>query len=327
MVATADTRIIFVHGLASKPPADDLFALWRKALIENVRVDSRSLATALDRDDDLWRNAYWANAVPDHIEDTASYVRKLGKAVDTVIAVRKKERDDLHISKSGWAASKLKKFGLGIVSNLAAALTIKDNVIDEQMREVRIYRGDQYIADRIRAPLEDALRQAWDDGKRVMILSHSMGTLIAYDVLWRFSHRSEPAYKKYRNKRVGYFVTMGSPLGDPTLREFMLIDRWSDSSEAGTKAERKRYFPTNIDRWHNYSAYGDVVCHDSTLDDDFFDGLRKEVGGFGRKDLRDYTRLYNPYENTDSQGNPHKSYGYLIQPKLSQNVRRFFGVT
>ena len=326
MALTDGTRIIFVHGLAAKPPADDLFTLWRHALIENVRVDSKALAKAMEGDETLFRNAYWANAVPDHIEDTSTYVKNLTQSVDDVIAIRRKERDNLHISKAGWASAKLKKFGLGIVNNLASALTIKDNVIDEHLEEVNLYHGDQYIADRIREPLENELREAWKDGRRVMIISHSMGTFISYDVLWRFSHRSEPSYKKFRNKRVNYLVTMGSPLGDESLREFMLINRWKGSSKAKTKSERKRYFPTNVDRWHNYSAYGDVVCHDSTLDDDFFDAMRKQVGGYGRKDLRDYTKLYNPFKNTKDKGNPHKSYGYLIQPKLSQNVRGFYGI-
>ena len=37
--------------------------------------------------------------------------------------------------------------------------------------------------------------------------------------------------------------------------------------------------------------------------------------------LRDYVKLYNPYKNTKGKQNPHKSYGYLIQPKLSQNIQ------
>ena len=177
----------------------------------------------------------------------------------------------------------------------------------------------------IRQPLERELRDAWDNDKYVVIMSHSMGTFIAYDVLWRFSHRSEPAYKKYRKNSAHLLVTMGSPLGDPTLRGFMLIDRWKDMPKAKFKADRKRFYPTNVGQWHNYSAQGDIVSHDATLKDDFFDGLREHVGGYGNEDLRDYTQLYNPFKTPQDKSNPHKSYGYLIQPKLSQKLRRFFG--
>ena len=40
--ATTDTRIIFVHGMGAKPPAEDLHALYKKAesspfLVETLR--------------------------------------------------------------------------------------------------------------------------------------------------------------------------------------------------------------------------------------------------------------------------------------------------
>ena len=82
------------------------------------------------------------------------------------------------------------------------------------LRETELYEQDQYIADRIRAPLENALRRAWDEGREPIVISHSMGSFISYDVLWRFAHRKTEGFKKYNRKRVRMFVTMGSPLGD-----------------------------------------------------------------------------------------------------------------
>ena len=93
-------------------------------------------------------------------------------------------------------------------------------------------------------------------------------------------------------------------------------------------AERKRFYPTNIERWQNYSAYGDIVCHEASLEDDLFEGMNKHIGGYGSDALRDYVKLYNPYHkyhgSTEGTPNPHKSYGYLIQPKLSHNLRWYF---
>ncbi|MEE9218879.1 MAG: hypothetical protein V3U98_07400 [Acidobacteriota bacterium] len=325
MRLTERACIIFVHGLASKPPQAVLHALWKKALVENIRTDSRRLAAAMESNPDLFRFAYWANAVPDHIEDSPAYVRKLRRAVAAVISERRRAGKSLHISRSGWVRAKIKKFGHGIVGSLAGALSVKDNVISEHMREVRLYRGDQHVADRIRGPLERELREAWSAGKQVVIIAHSMGTFVSYDVLWRFSHRSESAYRSFRDRSVDLFITVGSPLGDATLRDFMLIERWKRALKSESREDRRRYFPTNVRRWQNYCAYADVVCHDSTLEDDFFVGLRRDVGGYGPGDLRDYVRLYNPYRGTDGKPNPHKSYGYLIQPKLSQKLRQFFG--
>ena len=324
MNPTHDTHIIHVHGLASKPAEAELHALWQKTLIENVRVDSKSLANQMEKNTDLFHSAYWANAIPDHIEDTTAYVNKLKNCIDDAIKVRQQKGKSLHISKAGWIKTKVTEFGLDLVNTLASAIAIKDNVINEHLREVRLYNSDQYIADRIRLPLENALRNAWDQDKYVIILSHSMGTFISYDVLWQFSHRVEPEYKKYRKYAVDLLVTMGSPLGEPSLRKFMLIDRWKDSVKESSRVDKKRYFPTNINQWQNYSAYGDVVCHDATLEDDFFAQMRTAMSSYKKDDLRDYIKLYNPFKNTKGKPNPHKSYGYLIQPKLSQKIREFF---
>ncbi len=319
-IKVEDARIVFVHGLASKPPEAALSRQWRRALIASVRVDSKALALRLEKAQDLFRFAYWANAVPDHIEDSAAYVNRLKETVGRVITCRRTAGNELHISKSGWVAAKVKRFGLGVVDTLAKALTVKDDVMNEHVRELRLYAGDQYVADRIREPLERELRDAWNAKKNVVVISHSMGTFVAYDVLWRFSHRSEPEYRRFRKKTVALLITMGSPLGDSALRDFMLIERWKDAPAARTRAEQRRYFPTNIERWHNYSALGDVVCHDATLEDDLFAGLRAHVGGYGAKDLSDYAELHNPYVTTKGKPNPHKSYGYLVQPKLSQKL-------
>lgn len=323
MVDTSKLTIVFVHGLATKPPAADLHRLWKKAFIENIRIDSITLANELEANPDIFQSAYWANSIPDHIEDTAEYVTGLNKDVNKVIRIRRRLKNQMHIKKDGWAKANVKKFGLSIVDALGSALTIKDNVIEEYMREVRFYKNDQFIAEQIRQPLEDILTTAWDKKHKVVLISHSMGTFISYDVLWKFSHRSEEKYTKYRNSKVDYFITMGSPLGDDSLRDFMIIERWKKAPESEKAEERNRLYPLNIKQWHNFSAYGDVVCHDSTLDDDFFKGMKQYVKQYKASELRDYTKLYNPFENAEGKKNPHKSYGYLIQPKLSEKFREF----
>ena len=323
MVDTSKLTIIFVHGLASKPPVADLHRLWKKAFIENIRVDSITLANQLEANPDIFKSAYWANAIPDHIEDTAEYVTELNKAVNKVIAIRRKLKNQMHITSDGWVKAKAIKFGLNIVDALGSALTIKDDVIEKYMREVRLYKNDQFIAEHIRQPLEEILSAAWDKKHKVVIISHSMGTFITYDVLWKYSHRSEEKYIKYRDKNVDYLITMGSPLGDEALRDFMLIERWKKAAESKKAEERNRLYPLNIKQWHNFSAYADVVCHDSTLDDDFFEGMKKNVKNYKSGELTDYVKLYNPFENIDGDKNPHKSYGYLIQPKLSEKFKEF----
>jgi pimeloyl-ACP methyl ester carboxylesterase len=189
--------------------------------------------------------------------------------------------------------------------------------MNEFLRETELYDQDQYIADQMRAPLENALRRAWDEGREPIIISHSMGTFISYDVLWRFAHRKTTGFKKYNSKRVKIFITMGSPLGDSTVRDLLFARHHQDHG--------KRQFPTNIDCWHNYACLGDVVAHQKNFDDIFYQPMRELKLFPSNKKFRsiDYVDLHNPFEVVTHSGNrnkekrnPHKSYGYLAQPRL-----------
>lgn len=317
-------RIIMIHGLASKPPETDLHRLWKKCLIENIRITDKPLANLLDNNPQIFLSAYWANATPHHIEDDTAYVNKLTIQVEKVIDERRKIKDDFHVGFGDKVGAFFKDRGQDVVKLLTGALTIKDNVMKEFLHETYLYNEDQYVADQMRKPLEDALISAWDDGCDVALLSHSMGTFIAYDVLWRFSHRNLPAYKKYRNKSVQLFTTMGSPLGDSTVRS-LLFGRFH-------KNKGKREFPANIQRWHNYACLGDVVSHYSDFEKAFFDDMRN-LGILAKTPKHraiDYTNLHNPFEVVSHAGNkssekrnPHKSYGYLVQPRLGTWVSDF----
>lgn len=310
-------RILMIHGLASKPPKEDLHELWKKCIIENIAIDNPTLAQDLGNAPEVFTSAYWANETPHHIEDDADYVAKLRIQVDKVITERKNAGDEFHVGFGEKVGDFFKDRGLDLAKVLAGALTVKDDVMRAFLRETELYDVDQYIADKMRSHLESALRKAWDDGCDVTILSHSMGTFIAYDVLWRFAHRNVEGFAKYADKRVQLFVTMGSPLGEPVIQKLLFARHH--------KADGNRHYPTNIDFWHNYSCLGDVVSHQACFKDIFFEPMRK-LKLFPKETAYraiDYANLHNPFEAVEHGGNkksvkrnPHKSYGYLVQPRL-----------
>jgi len=306
-----------IHGLASKPARDITHRLWRKTLIENIRVSHAPLARQLEADPNIFESAYWADSVPHHVPDDAAYTRKLERQVDKVIEERREIKDRFHVGIGEKVGGFFKDRGLDLVKLLAGALTVKDDVMTNFLRETELYEQDQYISDQIRAPLEDALRRAWDEGREPIIVSHSMGTFISFDVLWRFSHRHIDGFKNYRNKRVKMFITMGSPLGDATVRELLFAQQH--------KKHTARQYPTNIDFWHNYACLGDVVSHQKSFEEIFYAPMRKLKLFRSRKKFHsiDYVDLHNPFQvvsHTGNRGkekrNPHKSYGYLAQPRL-----------
>ena len=310
-------KIIMIHGLASKPPPDFTHHLWCKTLTENIRVSHRQLARSLDAHAEVFESAYWANVIPHHIPDDAGYSKKLQLQVDKVIDERREIKDGFHVGMKEKVGSFFKDRGLDLVKLLAGALSVKDDVMTDFLRETELYEQDQYIADQIRAPLENALRRAWDEGREPIIVAHSMGTFISYDVLWRFSHRKTAGFKKYNNKRVKMFITLGSPLGDSTVRDLLFARHHQGHSQ--------RQFPINIDFWHNYACLGDVVSHQKNFSDIFYQPMRElKLFPSGKKFRSiDYVDLHNPFEVVTHAGNrnrekrnPHKSYGYLAQPRL-----------
>ena len=312
-------RIIMIHGLASKPAPEITHELWRRTLVENIRVSHSLLAQSLDAHPEIFESAYWANFVPHHIPDDAAYSKKLSKQVDKVIDERREAQDSFHVGAGEKVGSFFKDRGLDLVKLLAGALTVKDDVMTHFLRETELYDQDQYIADQIRAPLENALRKAWDEGIEPIILAHSMGTFISYDVLWRFSHRRTAGFGKYNNKRVKMFVTMGSPLGDETVRNLLFARHHEGHSL------KQRLYPTNIDFWHNYACLGDVVSHQKNFNEIFYAPMRQLKLFPASKKHRtiDYVDLHNPFQVVTHAGNrkrekrnPHKSYGYLAQPRL-----------
>ena len=116
----------------------------------------------------------------------------------------------------------------------------------------------------------------------------------------------------------------GSPLGDPTVRDLLFARHHRNHG--------RRQFPTNVDRWHNYACLGDVVSHQHDFESDFFEDMRAEgiLPKRPRHRAIDYANLHNPFEVVAHKGNkgsekrnPHKSYGYLVQPRLGTWVADF----
>jgi hypothetical protein len=312
-------KIIMIHGLGAKPPPETTHELWRRAVTENIRVGNELLARSLEAHPDIFESAYWANFVPHHIPDDAAYSRKLEQQVDKVIAERRKIGDRFHVGMGEKLGSFFQDRGIDLAKLLANALQIKDDVMTRFLRETELYDQDQYIADQMRAPLENALRRAWDEGREPIILAHSMGSFISYDVLWRFAHRRTAGFGNYNNRRVKMFITMGSPLGDETVRKLLFARHHREHSL------RQRQYPTNIDFWHNYACLGDVVAHHKNFHDIFYQPMRELKLFPARPAFRsiDYVDLHNPFEVVTHAGNrrrekrnPHKSYGYLVQPRL-----------
>ncbi|MGE5624531.1 MAG: hypothetical protein ACM3ZT_03170 [Bacillota bacterium] len=156
------------------------------------------------------------------------------------------------------------------------------------------------VAERIRETVKDALRPLFQAGHRVMLIGHSLGSVIAYDVLW------ELAWKDAVPWRVDRLLTLGSPLG-----MFYVQRRLAGHGERGA-----RRYPTNVRHWTNVSAAGDLMALDRHLRNDFHEMLELGLA----EDITDYTHGIEALFPTAEGPNPHRCYGYFFNPLVARAI-------
>ena len=135
---------------------------------------------------------------------------------------------------------------------------------------------------------------------KIMLVAHSMGSIIAYDTLMDLGSRES----------IDRFVTIGSPLGLPVVIKKILKEQ---GREINSKS--RPVTPESIRvRWDNLSDLDDKIALVYSLEKEFAPSLH------GVKPV-DYI-VQNNY-CYKGKNNPHKVYGYLMCPEFSEIAYRF----
>jgi hypothetical protein len=170
---------------------------------------------------------------------------------------------------------------------------ITNDRLELHLRDLRRYQRNQNeIAEHTRQMLKMPLRSATESGRPVLLIAHSMGSVIAWDSVWQMSHNERD------HVHIDTLLTMGSPLGQ----------RFVQRRLHGFRKEGDERYPLGIDRWVNLAAVGDLTAVDPDLADDF--GAMVERGLVSTIDDRE---LHN-YFRLDGVLNVHAEYGYLANP-------------
>jgi pimeloyl-ACP methyl ester carboxylesterase len=168
-----------------------------------------------------------------------------------------------------------------------------------QMHEATRYlRNRDGIGVAIRALLRAELDAAWAAGDRVLVIGHSLGSVIAYDTLWDLSNEAAGG-------RVDLFVTIGSPLATRFIRRRL----------RGAGVEGAAAYPRNIRRWVNLSARGDTTALKPRVKPFFYEMLDLGL----TESIEDHADLENYFRGSIGL-NAHESYGYLAQRTLAEIV-------
>jgi hypothetical protein len=136
----------------------------------------------------------------------------------------------------------------------------------------------------------------------IMIIAHSMGSIVAFDVL----NILLPDVK------INTLLTIGSPLGLP-----IVVSKIVEEEKKETSDDFLVNTPPGVtSNWFNFADLTDYVALDYKLADDF----SENQNGVLPVDIL----VNNNYEK-DGKKNPHKSYGYLRTPELAKVISDFIG--
>lgn len=184
---------------------------------------------------------------------------------------------------------------------------ISDLIINRYFYELGLYfnnkgvekAGITYeIKNLLRRRVSDVLRKY--KNHEIFLVAHSMGSIIAYDVLSLISP----------DLKISTFVTIGSPLGLPVI-----LSKIAKSDEYQPFGYAKPRTPPGIkDHWYNFSDPDDRIALDHTLNDDY----DANENGVRATDIS----VFNNYV-VNGLRNPHKSFGYLRSGEFAQALYDF----
>src|SRR5579863_2495856 len=258
-------RIVVVHGRGAKPPYEKKRALIQQALAHGLeRLDAGPLLADVPVDlayyGDINNALLWGATQrppriyePDFLERPYSYPGTVPEEAALARLFSGKTGDQ---SADGYRALRARyphapqERQLELV--LTRLATFDSELSRRLMPDLWAYFMHRPVGSLIRGRLQDMLVPALQQGDQVCLIAHSMGALVAYDVLWKLSRLREHA-PLHGVKLL--FVTLGAPLAEMALRV-----RLYDANEP----EDGRY-PANIRLWHNFAAEDDDVAADSRL--------------------------------------------------------------
>lgn len=278
--------VIGIHGLKNKPEKDLLTRWWAMSLQEGLQRNL-GLASPLAFELVYWADIQYPEPIPEAELDNPYITadghgplpRYGGTALDTVRAIAEKW--------GGQAIDRGKDL-IGLDEHV-------DHLLGIAFDDLRDYYGKSDVRNRVRNRLTNALQRHADN--RVCLIAHSVGSIIAYDVL-RMLEPHPPG--------IDHFVTIGSPLGLPSVTQHVR-EEFSNT-----------LVPQQVRQWTNLSDPRDRIALDCSLADDY----RPTPGGIRvREDL-----VHNDYVDRTGKNDQHNSYGYLRTPELSGIVHGFLGV-
>jgi hypothetical protein len=288
-------RIIFVPGLNPKPPPEIYRAQLLRVLLSSLQRTRPRAAETLTAHPEIFELVAWTYMFHGAHRDITIDL----PGIERLMLQTEPSAEDLR-ELASW-----QRRWLRWLHRVGDAWPFIGRRIAAPPTRRLMHEANRYLKDRdgvgatVRAVLGAALEQAWRGGARVLLIGHSLGSVIAYDTLWELTHAQRAGGE------IDLLVTIGSPLATQFVQR----------SLRGVRERGVGRYPHNIRRWVNLAARGDTTA------------LQPRLGPFFREmqDLKlvaaidDFVDFDNYFRSTLGL-NPHEAYGYLVQPLFAELV-------
>jgi hypothetical protein len=287
-------QIVFVPGKNPKPEPEQHSELIWRALVEGVRRNDKAVADSLRSSHSQFHLASWNYAYYQEYKDATIDI----PWIDAVIHKHGPTPQDIEDANS-WNIW-LTRLLLTIGDHVPLLIRLLPQEVRSTANEMdRYFHNTDDVASKVRGILKQELLPMLEHRDDVLLIGHSLGSVIAYDSLWELS-RQEGV-----NGKVD-FLTLGSPLGMHYVQRRLL----------GMNGHAKKSYPRLIRRWINLSAEGDVVALNRNFNESFHQMLEQGLV----ESIEDHSRgIYNFFRN-DVGLNSHRSYGYLVNPAVGSII-------
>ena len=293
------SRIIFVPGKNPKPPVEEHRQQLLRCLRRGVERADPAVAQEIEADSQAfrliaWNPLYYRSYKP--LDEDLPWIDMLLKQVGPTQAdVQEALSFRRRFAWVLYTAADLFHFLIPLLPDPVVKNTIQETA--------RYFRNEDGIGGQVRELLKEPLRAMLAEGNRVLIIGHSLGSVIAYDTLWELTHIE-------KNPGRVDFLTLGSPLGM----------RFTQKRLLGAHERGAQRYPHNIRHWINMTAQGDLTALDPTLRDDYQAMLQLGVV----ESITDVDGGIFNYFHNDQGLNVHRSYGYLANPRLGEVIAKWW---